>query len=58
MDFVDTLDTLGTKHFVLNGIIVIWAKINTSSNDLSCLLAKFLGGDTISFYRYFERLKI
>ena len=55
MDFVDTL---GTKHFVLNGIIVIWAKINTSSNDLSCLLAKFLGGDTISFYRYFVRLKI
>ena len=34
MDFVDTL---GTKHFVLNGIIVIWAKINTSSNDLACL---------------------
>ena len=58
MDFVDTLDTLGTKHFVLNGIIVIWAKINTSSNDLSCLFAKFLGRDTISFYRYFVRLKI
>ena len=55
MDFVDTLDT---KHFVLNGIIVIWAKINTSSNDLSCLFAKFLGGDTISFYRYFVRLKV
>ena len=30
------------KHFVLNGIIVIWAKINTSSNDLSCLFPKFL----------------
>ena len=38
---------------LLNGIIVIWAKINTSSNNLSCLFAEFLGSDTILFYRLF-----